>query len=143
MQRRDRVVIATDPITIPAQANGITLLNTVPLAIAELLRLQAIPSSVRVVNLAGEALQLRLVQQLYAQTSTERVLQILWSIRRHDLFVLYVCRRARKHCPHWASDLEHGGSMYWTGVWSLFRGRCGKPYVAGVGLRAVMWGGRG
>jgi amino acid adenylation domain-containing protein len=68
-----RVVLATDPISIPAQSNGITLLNTVPSAIAELLRMGAIPSSVRVVNLAGETLQQRLVQQLYATTKTERV----------------------------------------------------------------------
>src|SRR5207247_956635 len=68
-----RVILATDPLSIPAAVTGVTLLNTVPSAIAELLRLKAIPSSVRVVNLAGEALQQRLVQQIYAQTNTGRV----------------------------------------------------------------------
>jgi len=52
---------------------ALTLINTVPSAIAELLRLQGIPESVRVVNLAGEALPQALVAQLYEQETIERV----------------------------------------------------------------------
>ena len=52
---------------------ALTLINTVPSAIAELLRLQGIPESVRVVNLAGEPLSQALVQQLYEQETIERV----------------------------------------------------------------------
>ena len=43
----------------------IELINTVPSAISELLRSGAVPESVRVVNLAGEALSKRLVEELY------------------------------------------------------------------------------
>lgn len=44
----------------------VRLINTVPSAIAALLRAGHIPDSVRVINLAGEALPQRLVDELYA-----------------------------------------------------------------------------
>ncbi|MFT5134413.1 MAG: amino acid adenylation domain-containing protein, partial [Gammaproteobacteria bacterium] len=45
--------------------NSVTLMNTVPSAIAELLGAGAIPKSVQVVNLAGELLNQELVESLY------------------------------------------------------------------------------
>ena len=69
------VVIAADALQL-ANAEWqteLTLINTVPSAIAELLRLKGIPESVRVVNLAGEPLPQALVQQLYEQKTIERV----------------------------------------------------------------------
>jgi len=44
---------------------GIELINTVPSAMSELLRSGSVPASVGVVNLAGEALSKRLVEELY------------------------------------------------------------------------------
>jgi amino acid adenylation domain-containing protein len=69
------VVIAADALQLasaqwPAE---LTLINTVPSAIAELLRLKGIPESVRVVNLAGEPLPQTLVQQLYELRTIDRV----------------------------------------------------------------------
>ncbi|RKH58629.1 non-ribosomal peptide synthetase, partial [Corallococcus interemptor] len=43
----------------------VTLINTVPSAMAQLVRLNAVPSSVRVINLAGEALPETLAKQVY------------------------------------------------------------------------------
>src|SRR6185436_6718820 len=54
-------------------AERVTLLNTVPSAAAELLRTGTLPSGVRVVALAGEALPLGLVQALYAQEHVQAV----------------------------------------------------------------------
>ncbi|MEH2114170.1 amino acid adenylation domain-containing protein [Nostoc sp.] len=51
----------------------ITLINTVPSAAAELLNMNAIPSSVQVINLAGESLKNSLVQALYQTTSVREV----------------------------------------------------------------------
>ncbi|MCP6760177.1 MAG: amino acid adenylation domain-containing protein [Fischerella sp. CENA71] len=51
----------------------ITLINTVPSAVAELLNMNAIPSSVEVINLAGEPLKNSLVQDLYQTTSVKEV----------------------------------------------------------------------
>ncbi len=54
----------------------ITLINTVPSAMKELVRLKAVPPSVQVVNLAGEALSRNLVNQIYGETLTRRVLNL-------------------------------------------------------------------
>ncbi|HEY2113545.1 MAG TPA: amino acid adenylation domain-containing protein [Candidatus Angelobacter sp.] len=53
--------------------SGVTLVNTVPSAITELLRTNAVPETVRTVNLAGEALQGGLVKQIYQQSNVELV----------------------------------------------------------------------
>jgi amino acid adenylation domain-containing protein len=51
----------------------ITLINTVPSAIVELLRIRAIPLSVCTVNLAGETLQAGIVRRIYRQTQVQKV----------------------------------------------------------------------
>ncbi|ABX06605.1 amino acid adenylation domain [Herpetosiphon aurantiacus DSM 785] len=60
--------LAAMPATPP-----ITLVNTVPSVFAEVLRDTELPPSVRVVNLAGEALPRVLVDQLYGLPTVERV----------------------------------------------------------------------
>ncbi|MBW4490244.1 MAG: amino acid adenylation domain-containing protein [Trichocoleus desertorum ATA4-8-CV12] len=72
-----RVILAENALhlpTIPA-ASQVTLVNTVPSAIAALLP-GPLPVSVRTVNLAGEPLQPALVQQLYQQPTIERVFNL-------------------------------------------------------------------
>jgi acyl-coenzyme A synthetase/AMP-(fatty) acid ligase/acyl carrier protein len=54
-------------------ADEVTLINTVPSAMAELVRLRAVPQSVRTVNLAGEALAKTLVEDVYRTAQVERV----------------------------------------------------------------------
>lgn len=61
--------------TLPNKKN-ITLINTVPSAIAELLRVNDIPEGVRTVNLAGEPLQNSLVQELYQREKIEQVFNL-------------------------------------------------------------------
>lgn len=51
----------------------VTMINTVPSAIAEIHKNNAIPSTAKVINLAGEALANSLVQTLYQQASIERI----------------------------------------------------------------------
>jgi amino acid adenylation domain-containing protein len=73
------VVLATDALQLPEleAAPLVTLINTVPSAMTELLRLRAVPDTVRVVNLAGEALRRSLVDDIYAQSpQVERVLNL-------------------------------------------------------------------
>ncbi len=52
---------------------AVTLVNTVPSAMAELLREGALPPTVRTINLAGEALTRALADQVYARPETERL----------------------------------------------------------------------
>ncbi|MEO0870122.1 MAG: non-ribosomal peptide synthetase, partial [Cyanobacteria bacterium J06642_11] len=68
----DNVLQVTE---LPA-ANEITLINTVPTAIAELMRIGGIPKYVSTINLAGEPIPPVLVQQLYAIDSVQQVFNL-------------------------------------------------------------------
>jgi amino acid adenylation domain-containing protein len=70
-----RVLIADNALELPTLdvKDEVTLINTVPSAMAELVRSHDIPPSVRVVNLAGETLARRLVEQVYEQGEVEAV----------------------------------------------------------------------
>jgi amino acid adenylation domain-containing protein len=73
-----RVILASNALALPQWLNDgkVSLVNTVPSAMAELVRMKGIPSSVRVVNLAGEALQRSLVEQIYGASSVESVFNL-------------------------------------------------------------------
>jgi len=72
------VILAADALQIPTlpAAHRATLINTVPSALAELLRAGALPP-VQGVNVAGEPLPSSLVERIYAQAGVQRV---------HDLY---------------------------------------------------------
>ncbi len=73
--RGGTLVLAEDALalaTLPAREE-VTLLNTVPSAAAALVRAGAVPASVRVVCLAGEALKRGLVDELYGLPQVEAV----------------------------------------------------------------------
>ncbi|MHC5823564.1 MAG: non-ribosomal peptide synthetase, partial [Nostoc sp.] len=61
--------------TLPA-AKSVSLINTVPSVIAELLRTDGIPTSVQTINIAGEPLQNQLVQQLYQWENIQQVFNL-------------------------------------------------------------------
>jgi len=69
------VIMAENALELPRlpARERVTLLNTVPSAIRDLLKTGGVPASARTVNLAGEALPTRLVQQLYALPSIQKV----------------------------------------------------------------------
>lgn len=56
-----------------APSHPITLINTVPSAIVELLHARRIPATVKIVNLAGEPLRAEVVDELYQLETIERV----------------------------------------------------------------------
>jgi amino acid adenylation domain-containing protein len=76
--RGGRVILAENALALPTlpAAGQVTLINTVPSAIAELVRMRGIPASVRTVNLAGEALKLPLVQKIYEQPTINQVFNL-------------------------------------------------------------------
>ncbi len=73
-----RVILARNALQLPhlPTAQEVTLVNTVPSAIAELYRSGGIPPAVRTINLAGEPLKNKLVQQLYQLEHIERVFNL-------------------------------------------------------------------
>ncbi|PWU16005.1 MAG: hypothetical protein C5B50_14290 [Verrucomicrobia bacterium] len=89
-----RVILAENALALgnlPA-APEVTLINTVPSAMRELLRLKAVPATVKVIALAGEPLSGALVDQIYEQTNVGKVYDLYgptetttystWALRR-------------------------------------------------------------
>ncbi|MGZ4111142.1 MAG: amino acid adenylation domain-containing protein, partial [Tumebacillaceae bacterium] len=70
-----KVIVAENALSLPTlpARDEVTLINTVPSAITELLRMEAIPVSARTINLAGEPLRRALVDQIYAIETVEKV----------------------------------------------------------------------
>ncbi|MET0622898.1 MAG: amino acid adenylation domain-containing protein [Pyrinomonadaceae bacterium] len=73
-----KIIVAENALELPRlpAAAEVTLLNTVPSAMAELLRTGAVPAGVEVVNLAGEALPGTLVRQLYQLPAVRQVFNL-------------------------------------------------------------------
>ena len=75
LSRGGKVILVADALhlrELPAGAK-VTLVNTVPSVMKELIRLEAVPSSVRTINLAGEPLPVDLVQKIYELPHVRRV----------------------------------------------------------------------
>ena len=70
-----QIILAGNVLHLPdlPHKDKVTLINTVPSAIAELLRTQAVPESVRLVCLAGEPLKNQIVQALYERPHVKAV----------------------------------------------------------------------
>lgn len=73
-----KVILAKNALELPSlpRKNEVRLINTVPSAIRELLRINGVPESVRVVNLAGEPLPAQLADRIYEQTRVEKVFDL-------------------------------------------------------------------
>ncbi len=89
------IYLADNALELPSlpEAHNITLVNTVPSAIAELLRLDGIPTSVRVVNLAGEALSCEIVDRLYQKPHIQKVYD-LYGPTEDTVYSTFSLRRA-------------------------------------------------
>jgi amino acid adenylation domain-containing protein len=72
------VILAENVLELPRlpAAGAVTLVNTVPSALAELLRAEGLPGGVRVVNLAGEALSRELADRVLALPQVERLINL-------------------------------------------------------------------
>ena len=75
LSRGGKVILIQDALGAGdlIERQDVTLINTVPSAVAELLDASALPPSVRTVNLAGEALKPELVRRLYATGTVAKV----------------------------------------------------------------------
>jgi amino acid adenylation domain-containing protein len=70
-----KIVLARNALHLPTlpEKDEVTLINTVPSAFTEWLRVGAVPASVKTVNLAGEPLSERLVEQICAATNVDKI----------------------------------------------------------------------
>ena len=112
---------------------SVTLINTVPSAMEELVRLAAIPDSVRTINLAGEPLAPALVDKIYDSTSVTKVYD-LYGPSEDTTYSTFVLRE-----PHAPATI--GRPIANTHVYILDRynnpqpiGVPGELHLAGDGL---------
>ncbi|AFZ37662.1 amino acid adenylation domain protein [Stanieria cyanosphaera PCC 7437] len=73
-----KIILAQNALQLPKliAAKEVTLINTVPSAIATLYQIHGIPKSVNTINLAGEPLQNSLVQKLYQLDHIRQVVNL-------------------------------------------------------------------
>ncbi|MEH2088584.1 amino acid adenylation domain-containing protein [Nostoc sp.] len=71
-----KVILVENALHLPSLVAEVSLVNTVPSIIAELLQVDGLPPSVRTVNLAGEPLQNQLVQQIYQNDRIQKIFNL-------------------------------------------------------------------
>ncbi|MHC5767665.1 MAG: amino acid adenylation domain-containing protein [Nostoc sp.] len=71
-----RVILVENALHLPSLVAEVSLVNTVPSIISELLQVDGLLPSVRTVNLAGEPLQNQLVQQIYQNDRIQKVFNL-------------------------------------------------------------------
>ncbi|HLE82887.1 MAG TPA: amino acid adenylation domain-containing protein [Thermoanaerobaculia bacterium] len=96
-----RVILAADALALPglAAAGEVTLVNTVPSAMAQVVAAGPLPPSVRTVNLAGEPLRRALVDAVYAAGRVERVLNLYGPSEDTTYSTLAACPREETREP--------------------------------------------
>jgi amino acid adenylation domain-containing protein len=118
-----------------AFAQAVTLLNTVPSLASELVRLQAIPSSIRTVNLAGEALPTSLVQQLYRLKHLEQVYNLYGPSEDTTYSTAELVKRDLTSAPALGRPLPHKEAYVLDRDQRLVPiGVVGELYLGGAGL---------
>ncbi|WP_448269199.1 amino acid adenylation domain-containing protein [Nostoc sp. DSM 114159] len=71
-----KVILVENALHLPSLVAEVSLVNTVPSIIAELLQVDGLLPSVRTVNLAGEPLQNQLVEQIYQNDRIQKVFNL-------------------------------------------------------------------
>jgi amino acid adenylation domain-containing protein len=134
------VVVAQNLLDLPALANSApTLINTVPSAAAELLRMQEVPPSARVINLAGEPLPATLVEQLYELGTVEKVCN-LYGPSEDTTYSTWICVERGASVPAIGRPVDNSHAYVLATDMSLLPVGCaGELYVAGAGLARGYW----
>jgi amino acid adenylation domain-containing protein/non-ribosomal peptide synthase protein (TIGR01720 family) len=132
-----RVILVRNALELPAlgEAAGVTLLNTVPSAAAELVRGGGIPRTVRTVNLAGEPLPRELAEQLYELGCVEAVYNLYGPSEDTTYSTYELVGRAEAGAPSIGRPIA-GTQAYVLDerMRPLPPGVCGELYLGGDGL---------
>ncbi|MFJ2710350.1 non-ribosomal peptide synthase/polyketide synthase [Pseudomonas sp. NPDC087346] len=129
------LIIARNALELPQlpARDQVRLINTVPSAIAALQRSGEIPSSVRIINLAGEPLKQSLVDTLYRQTTVEHVFDLYGP--SEDTTYSTWTRRTAGGQPSIGRPLKHTASFVLDGeLQPVPQGVAAELYLAGAGI---------
>jgi amino acid adenylation domain-containing protein len=104
-----KVILAENALHLPTlpASKEVTLINTVPSVLAELLKVNGVPSSVRTVNLAGEALQNKLVQQIYQLSTVQQVFNLYGPSEDTTYSTFALVKKGGQQRDHRSSDRQH------------------------------------
>ncbi|HZO72941.1 MAG TPA: amino acid adenylation domain-containing protein, partial [Ktedonobacteraceae bacterium] len=137
LSRGGWVLLCDNALQLPtlAFAPTVTLLNTVPSVASELVRLQAIPSSVRTVNLAGEPLPAQLACELYHLEHLERVYNLYGPSEDTTYSTAGLVERGNASTPSLGRPLPHKeGYVLDKYFHPVPIGVPGELYLGGMGL---------
>ena len=129
-----RVIIVDNALALPksAAAGEVRLINTVPSAIAALLKHDGIPAGVTTVNLAGEPLRAELVDALY-ERGIERVFD-LYGPSEDTTYSTWTLRRANGPETIGRPIANTQAYVLGAGLRPLPAGVVGELYLGGRGL---------
>ena len=132
------VLMAENALSLGEMVNRdrVTLLNTVPSSMRELVRTRSVPDSVRVVNLAGEALPADLVRDIYESTHVTRVFN-LYGPTEDTTYSTYAL--LERNASRWSVPIGRpvaNTQVYILNEWMkpATLGAIGELYLAGEGL---------
>ncbi len=143
LSRGGKVILADNALHLahlPA-AGEVTLINTVPSAMAELVLDAAVPPSVRTVNLAGEPLKNALAQEIYGRTSIGRLLNLYGPSEDTTYSTFAPVRRGSERAPTIGRPIA-GSRAYVldAALRPVPLGIPGALYLAGAGLARGYYG---
>ena len=136
------IVLVENALHLPAvaAARAVTLINTVPSAIAELVKTRAIPDSVRTVNLAGEPLAAALVDEVFAASSVDRIHNLYGPTEDTTYSTGAVIRRGDRWTPTIGRPLLwHRAYIVDDALEPVPVGVPGELCVAGAGVARGYW----
>jgi amino acid adenylation domain-containing protein len=122
------------------KTDEISLINTVPSALSELIKVHELPESVRRVNLAGEELPPSLVQQLYRYPGIEQVVN-LYGPSESTTYSTYmpVPREQQRTIPIGVPIANTQIFILSEHLLPVPVGVTGEIYIAGAGLSRGYW----
>ncbi|MEM8934729.1 MAG: amino acid adenylation domain-containing protein, partial [Acidobacteriota bacterium] len=141
LSRGDALVLADNALDLPAlpAADRVTLVNTVPSTLRELLRDGQLPPSVRTVNLAGEALPQDLVDRAYEEPGVADVYN-LYGPSEDTTYSTYGRMHAGEPPPIGRPVANTRAYVLDTELRPTPRGVAGELYLAGDGLARGYFG---
>jgi amino acid adenylation domain-containing protein len=118
----------------------ISLINTVPSALDALLRIGAIPETVKTINVAGEALPLRLVNQALGETTALHI-RNLYGPTEDTVYSTVACfERPLEDVPPIGTPLPRKFARVLDKAGRLVpMGAIGELYLGGAGLSSGYW----
>ncbi|MCM3338072.1 non-ribosomal peptide synthase/polyketide synthase [Paenibacillus sp. MER TA 81-3] len=132
-----KVILAENALylaELPAREE-VTLINSVPSAMAELIRIQAVPASVRTVNLAGEPLPFTLAQQVYGLGTVQKLYNLYGPSEDTTYSTWWLVEKEAEEAPPIGRPIA-GSACYILDRYlqPVPIGVTGELYIAGAGL---------